>query len=181
LPFGHRHSLLGSSCARQEVQPSSRSAHQTTASPGPRRGCHVPHDTDTTGVGALCTPGTVVRSRPAKSPRAAPAASQLPAPISRSNIPSARLLMTRRQRGFMFFTHPVFPSLWPPGGTATLRPFPGLCTPQLPATHAKAGTVLTHWTGHYTFDNVEPPSVSTAVLMRPRVARPGSATTRCSG
>src|SRR6266700_2867597 len=24
--------------------------------------------------------------------------------------------------------------------------------PQLPATHAKAGTVLAHWTGHYTFD-----------------------------
>jgi len=29
LPFGHRHSLLGSSCARRGVQPSSRSAHQT--------------------------------------------------------------------------------------------------------------------------------------------------------
>ena len=36
-------------------------------SPGPRRGCHVPHETDTTGLGALCTPGTVVRSRPARS------------------------------------------------------------------------------------------------------------------
>ena len=84
LPFGHRHSLLGSSCARRGVQPSSRSAHQTQhSSPGPRRGCHVPHETDTTGVGALCTPGTVVRSRPARSLRAAPAASQRPAPISR--------------------------------------------------------------------------------------------------
>ena len=29
------------------------------------RGCHVPHETDTTGLDALCTPGTVVRSRPA--------------------------------------------------------------------------------------------------------------------
>src|SRR5438552_8854956 len=28
----------------------------------------------------------------------------------------------------------------------------GLRTPQLPATHAEAGTVLAHWTGHYTFD-----------------------------
>jgi hypothetical protein len=30
--------------------------------------------------------------------------------------------------------------------------FLGLRTPQLPATHAKAGTVLAHWTGHYIFD-----------------------------
>ena len=51
--------------------------------PGPHRGCHVPHETDTTGVGALCTPGTVVRSRPARSLRAAPAAFQRPVPISR--------------------------------------------------------------------------------------------------
>ena len=50
--------------------------------PGPQRGCHVPHETDTTGLGALCTPGTVVRSRLAKSLRTAPAASQRPAPIS---------------------------------------------------------------------------------------------------
>ena len=28
----------------------------------------------------------------------------------------------------------------------------GLRTSQLPVTHAKAGTVLTHWTGRYTFD-----------------------------
>jgi len=28
-----------------------------------------------------------------------------------------------------------------------------LRTPQLPAAHAEAGTVLAHWTGHYTFDN----------------------------
>ena len=28
----------------------------------------------------------------------------------------------------------------------------GLRTPQLPVTHAEAGTVLTHWTGRYTFD-----------------------------
>ena len=30
--------------------------------------------------------------------------------------------------------------------------FLGLRTPQLPATHAKAGTVLAHWTGHYILD-----------------------------
>ena len=30
--------------------------------------------------------------------------------------------------------------------------YPGLRTPQLPATHAEAGTVLAHWTEHYIFD-----------------------------
>jgi hypothetical protein len=30
--------------------------------------------------------------------------------------------------------------------------FLGLRTPQSPTTHAEAGTVLAHWTGHYTFD-----------------------------
>ena len=30
--------------------------------------------------------------------------------------------------------------------------YPGLRTPQLPATHAEAGTVLAHWTEHYVFD-----------------------------
>jgi hypothetical protein len=110
-PFGCRHSLLGSSCARWRVPPPSRSAYQATPSFGLQRGCHVPHVTDATGVGALCAPGTVVRSRPAKSPRAAPAALQRPAPISRYHIPSAEVLMTRRQRRFTRFTRPVFPSL----------------------------------------------------------------------
>ena len=57
--------------------------------------------------------------------------------------------MTKRQRGFTQFTRPVFPSLWPPDGTAALGHFLGLRTPRLPATHAEAGTVLAHWTGRY--------------------------------
>jgi len=57
--------------------------------------------------------------------------------------------MTRRQRGFTRFTRPVFPSLWPPDGTATLGHFLGLRTPRLPTTHAEAGTVLAHWTERY--------------------------------
>jgi hypothetical protein len=36
----------------------------------------------------------------------------------------ARVLMTRRQRGFTQFTRPAFPSLWPPDGTAALGPLP---------------------------------------------------------
>lgn len=89
--------------------------HSRTTKPcerhGPHRDCHVPHETDTTGLGALWTPGMVVRTRPAESVRTAPAAFQRPIPVSRWNFPSARVLMTRRQRGFTRFTRPVFPSL----------------------------------------------------------------------
>jgi hypothetical protein len=120
--------------------------------PGPRRGCHVPHETATTGMGALCTPGTVVRSRPAKFPRPAPAASQRPVPISHCINPSAGVLMTRRHRGFTCVHPSGLPQPVTPDGTAVLGQFLGLRTPQLPATHAEAGTVLAHWTGHYTFN-----------------------------
>ena len=143
LPFGYRRSLLGPSCARRGVQPPSRSAHQVrTSSPGPRRGCHVPHETDTTGLGALCTPGTVVRSRPAKSLRAAPATSQWPAPISHCIVPSAGVLMTRRQRGFTLFTRPVFPSLSPPDGTGTLGLSPGFAPRSYPRRTPRWGRSL---------------------------------------
>jgi len=60
--------------------------------------------------------------------------------------------MTRRQRRFTQFTRPVFPSLWPPDGTATLGHSLGLRTPQLPAAHAEVGMVLAHWTRRYIFD-----------------------------
>ena len=60
VPFGRRHSLLG------HPVPAEGSASLTVGLPpassaaGPRRGFHVPHERDTTGVGALFTPGTVV-------------------------------------------------------------------------------------------------------------------------
>ena len=72
--------------------------------------------------------------------------------FSRWCFPSAKVLMTRRRRGFTRFTRPVFPSLYPPDGTAALGHFLGLRTPRLPATHAEAGTVLTHGTGRYIID-----------------------------
>ena len=55
---------------------------------GPHRGSHVPHARDATGVGAFCTPGTAVLTRPTRNPRPPPAASQRPAPIPRSSVPS---------------------------------------------------------------------------------------------
>ena len=65
------------------IAPSSRSAYRRTVTrAGPQRGCHVPHEQDTTGQGAPLTPGTVVRSRPATILRPAPAASQRPVPTA---------------------------------------------------------------------------------------------------
>src|SRR6266542_2041921 len=80
--FGHRRSLLGSSCARWGVGPPSRSAYRANWPPGPHRGCCVAHEQDATGQGAPFTPGTAVRSQPTTTPRLAPAASQRPVPTA---------------------------------------------------------------------------------------------------
>ena len=74
--------------------------------------------------------------------------------------------------------HAIHPSGLPqpvaPGWNGNPWAFhPGLRTPRLPATHAEAGTVPAHWTGHYTIDISRPPSASAAALVRPRVARLG--------
>ena len=79
--FGCRPSLLGSSCARWGVAPSSRSAYRRGYA-GPQRGCRVAHEQDPTGQGALLIPGTVVRSRPATILRPAPAALLRPVPTA---------------------------------------------------------------------------------------------------
>src|SRR6266516_1691780 len=85
---------------------------------GPQRGCRVAHEQDATGQGAPFTPGTVVRSRPAIILRLAAA----PGPGS-CRFP------------------PVFSSPAAPGwDTGRFGFFPGLRTPQLPATHAEAET-----------------------------------------
>jgi hypothetical protein len=106
LPFGHRHSLLGPSCARWGITPPSRSAYQQisrrTPSGLPRSACHRygrggrplnPGDS-----GAL--PASQVR--PAGTRRLPTAGPCSPACCN----PPARVIMTRRHRGF---TH-VHPS-----------------------------------------------------------------------
>jgi hypothetical protein len=45
-----------------------------------------------------------------------------------------------------------------------------LRTPQLPATHAEAGTGRAHWPGSYTFDISQTSLVMSTQLKRPRVA-----------
>jgi hypothetical protein len=110
-PFGHRRSLLGSSCSRRGVGPSSRSAYHPPAAGGPRRGFHVPHSRVTTGVGALSTPGTSGALLTECRARPAPAATR----AARPNTPPetshrAEPLFTEHQRGFTRFTRPVCPS-----------------------------------------------------------------------
>ena len=64
LPFGHRPSLLESSCPAGEF--SFPHGRPTAVSRRPHRGFHVPHAIDAAGWASSC-PGAVVRSRAAKS------------------------------------------------------------------------------------------------------------------
>ena len=159
LPFGRRRSLLGSSCARWGIEPSSRSAYRRVNTAGPQRGCRVAHEQDPTGQGAPLTPGTVVRSRPATILRPAPAAFQRPVPTtplehpiggghlheassevhSRSPITPGRLAAAPDREAPRF--PPVFSSPTAPGWNRSRFGFdPGLRTPRLPTTHAEAET-----------------------------------------
>ena len=53
VPFGGRHSLLGSSCARCGVGPSFRRSSGLLAEARPQRGCRVPHQMRCDGGGCL--------------------------------------------------------------------------------------------------------------------------------
>ena len=158
LPFGRRHSLLGSSCARWGVEPSSRSAYRRSPA-GPQRGCRVAHEQDPTGQGAPFTPGTVVRSRPATILRPAPAASQRPVPTAPLKHPIGGGHLHEASSG-VHSRSPITPDGWPPPRSREAHRFPpvfsspaapgwngsrfgfypGLRTPRLPATHAEAET-----------------------------------------
>lgn len=82
--------------------------------------------------------------------------------------------MTRRQRGFTCVRPPDLPltcNPWVEQGPLGLNP--GLRTPQLPATHARAGTGHRALTWDYTINNTDLPWLSTYIV-RPRVARQSS-------
>jgi len=159
---------------------------------GPQRGCHVAHDQDMTGQGALFIPGTVVRSRPATTFRPAPAA--LPRPVPTAPLkhpiggghfhetsarvhaihpsPQARLATGPEPETHTGFS-PVFSSPAAPGWNRSGFGFyPGLRTPQLPAAHARAET------GHRALARVPHPRHQPGLhrclpldLMHPHVAR----------
>jgi hypothetical protein len=170
LPFGRRHSLLGSSCARCGVQLSSRSAYRRRRRPaGPQRGCRVAHEQDPTGQGASLTPGTVVRSRPAVGLRSAPAAFPRPVPAPRYRIPSAGPAFTRRHQRFTHVrpspqdSRPLSrdreasrssrrssPRPPPPDGTAAASAStPGFAPRGYPRRTPRRRRAIAHWPGYY--------------------------------
>ena len=165
-----RRSLLGSSCARWGVAPSSRSAYRPPSRRTPT-GCHVAHEQDSTGQGAPFTPGTVVRSRPATILWPAPAAFQRPVPTaplthpicgghlheassgvhSRSPI-TARRLDAAPQPGSMLASRRSSPCPRPPDGTRTASAWtPGSAPRGHPQSTPRRRQALAHWPDYYTY------------------------------
>ena len=160
---------------------------------GPQRGCRVAHEQAATGQGALFIPGTVVRSRPAITFRPAPAALPRPVPTAPLEHPiggghfhetSARVhAIHPSPQGPVGYRPragnpacrlpPVFSLPAAPGwNTGRFGFYPGLRTPQLPATHARAET------GHHALARVLHPRPQPGLqrclpleLMHPHVAR----------
>ena len=190
--FGCRHSLLGSSCARWGVEPSSRSADRQHPLPDPN-GVVVlrmlklrPGRAPALPRGRWCAPGRRLSS--GRHPPLFHGQSLRP----RWNIPPAGVTFTRRHNRF---THvrPSPPDGWmPPTGRESHHGFPqvfsspaacgwntdrfgfdpGLRTPQLPATHAEAET------GHHALARVLHPRHQSNLLrclplalMHPHFAR----------
>jgi hypothetical protein len=132
----------------------------TGREPGPPRGFHVPHERDTTGVGAPLTPRR--RCPPGRSDlyQPAPADSQRPAlhpaaPFHRRGLGSRGII-----GGSLAFTRPVFP--WPvaPGWNenpraVTLSFAPRRCQRRT----SERGRAIRTRTRNYTFIT-EPPMVS---------------------
>jgi hypothetical protein len=107
--------------------PAGGSAFLTVSAPrhvtvlGSQRGCRVPHEQDTTGVGAPYIPGPAVFPGRGWVRRPAPAAFQrlVLHPATASHLPG--LTITRHQRGFTCVHPSGLPlRLWHPGGTDAL-------------------------------------------------------------
>jgi hypothetical protein len=169
LPFGRRHSLLGSSCSRPGAGPSSRSAYRArcarTRTGFPRS---APARYDRGGCPLYPGDGGALPARCRARP--SPAASQRPVPAPRTCIPPAGLRFTRHQRGFTRFTRPACPSpVATRMGRAALGLFPVLRTAPLPATHDRAGPGVS--TRPELRDRHNRPSVREFTrIVRPRVA-----------
>ena len=138
-PFGRRHSLLGHPVPARELGlPYGRltGRHQVA---GPGRGFHVPHLRDTTGVGALSTPGTAVLSRPDAVP-----GQRLPLPSGQSLHPAPASHRGATHHEASTRVHAIHPSGLPLAcdprmGREALGLSPVLRTPPLPAAHDRAG------------------------------------------
>jgi hypothetical protein len=171
--FGHRHSLLGSSCSRRGVGPphGRLTTHQKAA--GPRRGFHVPHSRITTGLDALSTPGNR-RCFPGRMPCPASACRITTARPCTPPAPSHRagLRLARHQQGFTRFTRPACPSpviLAVRRGLLRLSPRASRCR----AAAGRAGVSRRRWAGfrcRYRTPGTSRPSCPAAARRR---GRPG--------
>jgi hypothetical protein len=142
--FGRRRWLLGHPVPAGELSvPYGRPTGPPEDRAGPRRGFHVPHVQDTTGVGALYSPGTVVLIQADHDHRPAPGASQRRVPAPRHSLHHcAALLHEPSTRVQAIRTVRSSPRPWPADGSPALWLFLELRTPPLRAAHVEAGTDL---------------------------------------
>jgi hypothetical protein len=133
LPFGHRHSLVGSSCSRPGTGPSSRSADRA---PNARTRTGFPRSAPSRydRSGCLLDPGDGGALLARCRARPAPAASQRPVPVTPRGTQARGINGGSRDSP----ARPA-PRLLLPDGTGALGLSPVLRTPPLPATHDRAG------------------------------------------
>lgn len=130
-----RHSLLGSSCSRTGVTPSSPPAYPRLRGTCTGFPCSASSKCDRRGC--LVWPGTVAITHLATRPRVTSAfqpQSSYPAQLHHSRFLANEPLYTR----FAFLILPVFPGLFSLVAYESWA-FPGLSTSPLPATHPRAG------------------------------------------
>jgi hypothetical protein len=174
LPFGHRRSLLGPSCARWGTGPSSRSAYRRASRRTPsglscsacdrcgRGGCPL-----NPGDGGALPAGQV---RPAGTRRLPAAGPCSPAFC----LPPAEVLMTRRHRGFTCvhpsgLPQPVVPRV----EREPLGLSPGFAPCSYPQRTPGRGRSLRTGPGATSPTSADLPSTSATLRMRPHVAPPG--------
>jgi hypothetical protein len=95
--------------------------------PGPGRGYHVPRLRDTTGLGALSTPGTAVLALAGCRARPSPAASQRPVPAPRNRSHQRGSSLRGINEGSRDSPVRPAPHLWFPGWDGNPLGFP-LCS-----------------------------------------------------
>ena len=176
LPFGHRHSLLGSSISRWRVGPSLRSAYRSLLKRPDPIGVPTFHTCEMrpgwvppVSRGRRCTPGR--QKIPDRRLPLFCGQPLHPAPT----VHPARLAITRHQRRFTQFTRPVCPLPVTPGWSGSPSAFPRASHPAVAsdarrgwgqATEHGPGTTQPAWAG--------PPICESARCVRPRVATSSS-------
>src|SRR6266849_4451242 len=166
-PAGSR--LLTIRSRRTGIGPSLRLAYR--ASPGPRRGFHVPHGPRPDRRGCPLNPEATVFSRPTLHLRP-PLPLLCGRPYPQHCVPSPGAIVTRHQmRVSLALTRPIFPL--PVAPVWSGRPWAFvlmLRTPPLPATHVREGTDHEHFSEAHCRLHPVPPINELTRTVRPRVA-----------